>query len=214
MKKITATLLTLLFATFTFQSLANSVMLFEEGTHYQVINKTATKTPNITEFFSFYCPHCYKFEFLAKEIEKQLPKEGTFKKSHVDFMRNTSIETQQALSRALVVAEKYQMRDKMMDAIFVHIHKKKIGFSNEADIGKLFAANGIDSNKFRLGMKSVSVKATADKMKEVQDDLSKRRILNGVPMFVVNGKYKLLSRELKSKEDYLSLVNFLLAKDN
>lgn len=211
MKKIALSFMTLLFSVLVFQSSAG-VLLFEEGKHYQVISKTATSTPNVTEFFSFYCPHCYRFEFLAREIEGQLPEGAKFEKSHVDFMRTTSTETQQALSRALVVAEKFNMGHKMVDAIFEHIHKKKDTFSSEADIRALFEANGIEGKKFDDAMKSFTVKGAANKMKKMQDDLSNRSILSGVPMFIVNGKYKLLSKELKSKDDYLALVQFLLTK--
>lgn len=208
MKKIAV-----LFVTLLFSSIANAVPeLWQEGVHYQVINENASSEPNVTEFFSFYCPHCYKFEFVAREIEKTLPDGAKFKKSHVDFMRTTSTETQQALSRALVAAEKLNVGHEMVDAIFEHIHKKREAFKDEEDIKKLFIANGIDAAKYDKVIKSFSVKGEANKMKKAQDELSKNRVLTGVPMFIVNDKYKLLSRELRSMEDYLSLVKFLLAK--
>jgi thiol:disulfide interchange protein DsbA len=212
MKKIALSFLALVFSALVFNTHASSVLLYEEGKHYQVISTTASTTPNITEFFSFYCPHCYKFEFVAREMEKKLPPGAKFQKSHVDFMRTTSAETQQALSRALVIAEKFEIGHKMVDAIFKYIHKDKGNFANEGDIRKLFEDNGVDGDKFDKAMKSFTVKTAAKKMKKLQDDLSDQRFLSGVPMFVVNGKYKLLSKELKSMEDYLALVDFLLAK--
>ncbi|MFT5164553.1 MAG: thiol:disulfide interchange protein DsbA [Alteromonadaceae bacterium] len=208
MKKIAVSFVALLFSTLMFN--ASAVLQFQEGTHYEVINKTASSKPNVTEFFSFYCPHCYKFEFVAKEIEKQLPEGVTFKKSHVDFMRTTSIETQQALSRAMIAAEKFKMGHKMTDAIFKYIHKDKKNFANVEDIYALAAANGIDGEKFTKAMNSFTVKGAASKMKKAQEDLSNSRALTGVPMFVVNDKYKVISKELKSMEDYQALVQFLL----
>lgn len=208
MKKIAVSFVALLFSSLIFN--AQAVLKFKEGTHYEVISKTASSQPNVTEFFSFYCPHCYKFEFVAKQLEKDLPENATFKKSHVDFMRTTSAATQQALSRALIVAEKFDVGHKMVNAIFVHIHKEKKNFSNEADIRQLFVDNGIDGDKFDKAMKSFSVKGAASKMKKAQNDLGPK--LTGVPMFVVNDKYKVLGRELKSMEDYQELVQFLLAK--
>ncbi|GAD00455.1 periplasmic thiol:disulfide interchange protein DsbA [Agarivorans albus MKT 106] len=43
---------------------------FKEGTHYDVIKQTATAKPEVIEFFSYYCPHCFKFEPVAESIKK------------------------------------------------------------------------------------------------------------------------------------------------
>ena len=102
MKKIAV-----LFIAMVFSTMASAIPLrFEEGKHYEVVGKIASATPNVTEYFSFYCPHCYKFEGIVRSLEESLPKGVKFKKSHVDFMRSASPETQRALSRAMVVGEK------------------------------------------------------------------------------------------------------------
>jgi thiol:disulfide interchange protein DsbA len=203
-----------LFFALVFSTVASAIPLrFEEGKHYEVISKNASTTPVVTEYFSFYCPHCYKFEFVAKGMEKALPKGVKFEKSHVDFMRSASQETQQNLSRAMVAAEKLGLGHKIIDAIFDQIHKQRKPFKDMADIKKLFVANGVSEDKFDKAMNSFSVKGAANKMKKSQDDLSNRRVMTGVPMFIVNNKYKLLSKELRSIEDYNELVQFLLNKD-
>lgn len=215
MKKIVTSFVALLLSTvFAALSLSAqaSVLLYEEGKHYAVVSKTLSSKPNVTEYFSFYCPHCYKFEFVAKEIEKGLPDSVKFQKSHVDFMRSATPETQQALSRALVAADKLDVGHKMIEAIFAHIHKDRKPFSGEADIRKLFVENGVDGKKFDNAMKSFSVKGAANKMKKAQSDFAFGRGINSVPTFVVNGKYQLLAAELKSMEDYQNLVNYLLEK--
>ncbi|MFT4926989.1 MAG: thiol:disulfide interchange protein DsbA [Phenylobacterium sp.] len=212
MKKIAQSFAVLMLSALFFSAQAN-VLLFEEGKHYEVIGQTASSKPNITEFFSFYCPHCFKFEFIAEGIEHNLPENVTFKKSHVDFLRAASPETQHALTRAMVTAQKLKVGHKMVKAIFEHIHTQKQTFTGEADIRKLFVANGIDGKQFDSAMKSFGVKGAANQMKKAQDTLSAKRALTGVPMFVVNDKYKILSKELRSLEDYNALVQFLLSKD-
>lgn len=203
-----------LFVTLLFSSMVSAIPLrFEEGKHYEVVSKVASTTPNVTEFFSFYCGHCYKFEFIAKSLEKSLPEGVSFKKSHVDFLRAASQETQQSLTRALVVGEKLGIKGKITDAIFSQIHEKRQPFSSNDDIKSLFVANGADGKKFDQLMKSFGVKGAANKMKKVQDELSSRQVLTGVPMFLVNDKYKIVSKELRSMDDYNALVEFLLAMD-
>ncbi len=31
---------------------------FEEGVHYEVVAERGTKKPEVTEYFSFFCPAC------------------------------------------------------------------------------------------------------------------------------------------------------------
>jgi len=198
-----------------FTSAANSIpLLFEEGKHYQVINDKASTAPNVTEFFSFYCPHCFRFESLAKDIENTLPENVTFKKSHVEFMRSAPADIQQALTRALVLANKLDNKDKIIADIFAQIHTKRKGFKNKNEVKEIFLSNGVDEEFYDEKMKSRNVKGIAYRMKNRQENLSMRKILTGVPMFIINNKYKILSKELHSKEDYIKLVNFLLNLDS
>ena len=50
-----------------------------EGKQYQTIGLGHSVQPEVTEFFSFYCPHCYSFEMqykIPQKIKEALP-EGT-----------------------------------------------------------------------------------------------------------------------------------------
>jgi thiol:disulfide interchange protein DsbA len=208
MKKFTALIFTLLIS-----SMASATpWLFEEGKHYEVVAKVASAKPTVTEYFSFYCPHCFKFEFVARQIEDALPEGASFAKSHVDFMRTASSEVQQSLTSAMVTAEKMGVKHKIVDAIFSRIHKERKAFKDDADIRALFAANGVDVEKFDKLNRSFAVQSAAKQMKKAQDDLSRRQVLTSVPTFIVNNKYKILPRELRSVADYNSLVEYLLAK--
>ena len=66
MKKV----LFLLGALFSFNAFAANL---EEGKQYVQVSQTASAQPEVIEFFSFYCPHCYAFEMESvnpiKEIE-------------------------------------------------------------------------------------------------------------------------------------------------
>ena len=55
MKKV----LFLLGALFSFNAFAANL---EEGKQYVQVGQTASAQPEVIEFFSFYCPHCYAFE--------------------------------------------------------------------------------------------------------------------------------------------------------
>lgn len=206
MKKIAVLLITLLFTT-----MASAVPLrFEEGKHYEIISQTASSKPKLTEYFSFYCPHCFRFEMVAKALERNLPKDAKFVKSHVDFMRSASPEVQASLTRAMVAAEKMGVKEKVVEAIFSRIHVDRKPFKDVTDVNKLVADLGVDASKFDKLVNSFGVKGAAKKMKKVQDELTGKGVLTSVPMFIVNDKYKILPQELKSMEDYKDIVAYLL----
>ena len=207
MKKFAALFITLMFST-----MASAIPLrFEEGKHYQVISSVASSEPKLTEYFSFYCPHCFKFEPIAKILAKSLPANAKFEKSHVDFMRTAPKEIQGALTRALVVSEKLGVDDKVIPAIFNQLHVKRVAFKSDDDIINLVSTLGVDTEKFTKLFNSSGAKRAAENMKKVQHDLSKRNVLTSVPMFIVNDKYKINARELRSEQDYKDLIAFLLA---
>ena len=86
MKKI----LFLLGALFSFNAFAANL---EEGKQYIQVGQTASAQPEVIEFFSFYCPHCYAFEMeyhIPKQVAESLPKGTEFKQYHVNFLGRQS----------------------------------------------------------------------------------------------------------------------------
>lgn len=188
---------------------------FEQGKQYDVVADTATSTAEVKEFFSFYCPHCYQFEPIIQKIEHQLPAGTTFKKMHVDFMRAAPPEIQELLTRAYVVANAQQQGDKIALAIFNHIHRNHAVFNDEADIRQLMLINDLDAKTYDQAMQGAQVTAAVKQMKDEQNDLASRRILTGVPMLLVNGKYRINLGALDAQnieQELQDLIAFLLAK--
>lgn len=62
---------------------------YKDGKQYTTLSREATEEPQVMEFFSFFCPHCYDFEnvyHMTDVFKKQLPENGKMVKYHVDFM--------------------------------------------------------------------------------------------------------------------------------
>ncbi|MBZ9613182.1 thiol:disulfide interchange protein DsbA/DsbL [Rheinheimera maricola] len=189
---------------------------FELGKHYEVIAEQPTAKPEVKEFFSFYCGGCNAFEPIAQSIAKKLPEGTEFKKVHVDFIRAATPEMQNALSRAYLIAKSQGKGNQIATAIFNQIHVSRVPFSNENDIRSLMLINDIDGETYDKAMKSFSVRGAANQMKKEQDELSNRRILTGVPMLVVNGKYKIKNEALDARnyeQEMQQLIDYLLQKD-
>lgn len=189
---------------------------FVEGKHYEVISEIKTAKPEVKEYFSFYCAGCNAFEPVAQSIAKKLPENTEFKKVHVDFIRAASPELQNTLARAYLVAKSQGKGDQVASAIFNQIHRNRAPFSNENEIRSLVLIHDIDADTYDKAMKSFSVRGAANQMKKEQDELSEKRILTGVPMLVVNGKYKINNAELDSRnfeKEMQELITYLLHKD-
>ena len=190
---------------------------YQEGTHYTVVSSEATKKPEVREFFSFYCGHCFKFEPFMASVKKQLPKGVKFEFNHVDFLRGASPTMQQMLTKAVIVAEQMGMDAPLMRAVFNYIHVQRAVLTSEKDIRNIFVLNGADGEKFDKLMKSFNVNSQAKSMKKHQENMTAKRALTGVPTIIVNGKYKIDPAKLDRnnfEKDYQNLVKYLLELDS
>ena len=180
---------------------STTVALYKEGVHYAVINQgPKAQQLEIKEYFSFLCPHCFQFYLnVLPKLEKHLPKGVKFTQSHVDFLGG---QTGKDLSRAFAVAELLNVKDKMDKVLFDTIHVKRQRIVNLSDIRKLFVANGVDGKEFDSVVNSFAVNARVAKMaRDAKDDQ-----INGVPELVINGKYKVLKKEIKTWDDFIKIA--------
>ncbi|MCL1043270.1 thiol:disulfide interchange protein DsbA/DsbL [Shewanella marisflavi] len=177
---------------------------YKEGVHYTVINEgPATAKPEIAEFFSFYCPHCYNFaKVQVPQIKANLPEGVVFKQNHVEFIGR---EMGPEMSRAFAVAHQLKVEEKMEHALFSAIHDKKQRFTSRDDIRKLFIANGIDGKDFDAAANSFMVSAQMAQMKRATENAK----LSGVPALVVNGKYRVETGAIKSYDELLQIAYYL-----
>ncbi|MCF2911101.1 thiol:disulfide interchange protein DsbA/DsbL [Pseudoalteromonas sp. DL2-H2.2] len=185
---------------------------FTDGKHYQTLTTAKSDSAKVTEFFSYYCPHCFQFEPVAKALEKNLPAGAVFEKSHVNFLGGLSPQVQSYLSYAYIIAKHHGKAQQVSDQIFNTIHVQQVQLKDLKDIKKLLEANGISGEQFDAAMASMPVISAEKAMVEKQDTFSKAGALTGVPTFIVNDKYKINLRELSSQAELDELVKHLLEK--
>ena len=186
---------------------------YKEGKQYTVVSDKASSKPEVREFFSFYCPHCFRFEPFMEGVKKNLPEGVNFELNHVDFLRAASPQIQQMLGKAIVVSEQMGMQKKITGALFKFIQVDRGAITSEKDLRNIFVLNGADGAKFDKLMKSFSVNSKAKMMKKKQDYYAKKGSLTGVPTVIVNGKYRINNQELDRnnfEQDYNNLVKYLL----
>ncbi|WP_286263463.1 DsbA family protein [Thalassotalea atypica] len=211
MKKTFASLLMALVLPF----IANAAN-YTEGVQYTQVSEKASKSPEVREYFSFYCPHCLRFEPFFAGVKKGLPEGVKFERNHVDFLRMASPQIQFSLTKALATAQQLKVEEKVVAAIFNYIQKQRAVISADKDIRNIFVLNGVDGEAFDKAFKSFAVNSKAKLMKKSQDDLTKKRALTGVPAIVVNGKYRINADKLDRnnfEQDYKNLIEYLVKLD-
>ena len=192
---------------------------YKEGEHYTKVSDKLSSKPEVREFFSFYCPHCFKFEPFFEDVKKQLPKEVKFIRNHVDFLRSASPEIQFMLTKAVVVAKQLNVEKMIVGKIFNYVHVQRASFASERDIRNVFVLNGVDGAAFDKAFKSFATNSQAKQMKKIQDYFANKRAITGVPATIVNGKYRINTQALKNSSteaavaDYVKLVKYLQTLD-
>jgi len=203
----------LLLVTLTFFSFFHSAQAteFVEGKHFQTIQGNLTAKKEVSEFFSFYCPHCFRREPIINELLKSIPSDVVFKKNHVNSMPGRKIAIEDDLTKALITAKILKVDDKMIPAIFNYIHVRHADFDNRKDIKNLFMINDIDGDKFDKTFNSFSVSREFKNMNR-KTELLRKQGISSVPTLIINGKYKVNDKQIKDMNEYKALVMFLLNK--
>ncbi|MGL4683405.1 MAG: thiol:disulfide interchange protein DsbA [Hafnia alvei] len=187
-----------------------SAAQFSEGDQYVKLDKSITNEPQVLEFFSFYCPHCYEFEevyHVSDAVRKGLPEGVKMTKYHVEFLGPLGKQ----LTQAWAVAMALGVEDKITQPMFEAVQKTQSVQSPE-DIRNVFIKAGVSAADYDGALNSFVVKSLVVQQEKAAEDLQ----LRGVPAIFINGKYMVKNDGLdtSSMDSYVQqfshVVNFLL----
>lgn len=198
MKKYIVVLFTLLMA-----PLVSAAPEFKEGVEYKVVNEVASSKPEVTEFFSYVCSHCYSFEPLMQKLQERVP-EVQLKKVPVAFLGR---EMGPVLQRAYGAAVLLKVEDKLTPAIFDQIHRQKKMPNGLGDIKAIFVANDVEAKDFDGVINSFALNG----MIAQYDRATERFNVRGTPTIVVRDKYELNMSEIGSEDRFYRVVEYLLS---
>lgn len=186
-------------------SLSAHAAQFKEGQHFKVLDLQASAKPTVTEFFSFYCPHCNSFEPVIQQLKAQLPENAKLQKNHVSFMGGNMGES---MSKAYATMIALKVDEKMVPVMFNRIHNMRKAPKNDEELRQIFIDEGVDAKAFDAAFNGFAV----DSMVRRFDKQFKDSGLSGVPAVVVNNKYLVQAQSIKTMDEYFELVNYLLTK--
>lgn len=189
-----------------------SAAQFTDGQQYVSLPKPVAGEPQVLEFFSFFCPHCYQFERLyhiSDAVKKNLPADTKVTKYHVDFLGG---DFGPVVTHAWAVALALGIEDKVTAPIFDGIQKTQT-ITDAASLKAAFiSAAGITSEQYDAAWNSFAVKALVAQQEKAASDVD----LRGVPAMFVNGKYMVNNGGLDTSSmdnfvaEYANVVKFLV----
>lgn len=179
-----------------------------EGRDYHLINPAVpTSDPAkivVTQFFSYQCPHCYKFEKPHAAWAAKLPADVKAERAAVSIGHATWVPAAQAFY-ALTALKAVPAID---DAFFGAIHRQRLGLTDQASIAAWVAKQGIDRAEFEKMSRSFSVQLQTRRA----EDLSRKVRLPSVPAIAIDGRYLVPIKDDGDFRDQLALVDTLIER--
>ncbi len=192
--------------------------LWQEGVNYtRLVPAQPTAVPagqiEVLEFFWYACPHCYAIDPLVESWRKTKPGFVTFMRVPVMWS-----EAHRSTARLYYTLQDMGKLDQVHSAVFKEIHVNNDPLIandpndaagaervQEAFVKKL----GISGDAFTKAYHSFAVETDLQRA----DQLVQRYRVEGVPTFVINGKFVADVRSAGSPERLLALVDDLAAQE-
>jgi thiol:disulfide interchange protein DsbA len=137
----------------------------------------------VTEFFSYACQHCFRFNPSLTIWVSKLPKDVVFERVAVVFGR----QVWAAPAKIFYALQTLGKVEQLSPDVFGAIHVEHKDFQIDKDIFDWMGAHGVEREKFAAAYNAFSMKASLAR----GDQLAQTYRLPGVPALVVDGKYML-----------------------
>jgi len=198
--------------------------LWVAGKHYTVIPTQRTNVPagkvEVMEVFSYGCPACNQFLPTMKKLKASLPANAQLVYLPASWNKG---EAWPMFQRAYLTAQSLGVAEKGHDAMFQAIWATgELGVTEPS--GRLKKDLPTIENAARFYERVAGVKAAdfVNASKSFSVDLKMRQAdtqitamqVSGTPTLVVNGKYRVNNESLKTNDEMIDLVKFLVAKES
>ena len=158
----------------------------------------------VTEFFSYQCPHCYRFAKPYAAWTAGLPSDVRTDRAAVAIGH----EAWNASAQAFYALSLLKAVPRLDDAFFGAIHQERKPLNDEASITNWVAGQGIDRTQFQNAYRSFSVQLQTKRA----DDLTRAVRLPSVPALLIDGKYLLPVSDNGNFTDQLAFAKTLIAR--
>jgi thiol:disulfide interchange protein DsbA len=180
----------------------------EAGKQYvELSNPVPVSEPGkieVVELFWYGCGHCYKFEDTINPWIEKLPEDVNFRRIPAMFGGMWNIHGQMFITLEAMKAE-HSVHSAIFNAI--HVQGKKLATPEE--MADFLATQGVDKDEFLKTYNSFAVKGQVEKSKK----LAMAYQITGVPVMIVNGKYRFDIGSSGGPDQALQVADFLIQKE-
>lgn len=178
---------------------------FQEGRDYSTLEgQGAAESPGVVEYFSFSCPGCFAMEPYIKALDEKLALSAfssKVRRVHTPFGGQKATLSQKAFALLSVLdAEQHHY------AIFKRVQVERNVFNDESELIDYFQTLGYQRTLIEGALTSFTLDSLLRKM----DSESKKLKIMTVPSLVVNGRFQINIKMIKSHQDLQTLVQYLL----
>ena len=183
---------------------------YQEGVHYELIEPAIhagiSDRVVVTEFFSYGCGHCYNFEPLLESFESRLPDGVVVQRTPVIWNNNSGMKL---LAKTYYAVEVLDVFEPVHGAVFNTIHRQRKRLSSPEAVRAVFIENGVDAKDFDRAFGSFGI----DSMVRQAAARTEGARVQGTPSLMVNGKYRIDTRQAGSQANMLKIAAFLADKE-
>ena len=183
---------------------------YEEGVHYELIEPAihtgVSDRVVVTEFFSYGCGHCYNFEPLLESFDARLPDGVMLQRTPVIWNNNPGMKL---LAKTYYAVEVLDVFEPVHGAVFNAIHRQRKRLSSPEAVKAVFVENGVSDSDFDRAFGSFGI----DSMVRQAAARTEGARINGTPSIMVNGKYRIDTRQAGSQANMLKIAAFLADKE-
>jgi len=158
----------------------------------------------VVELFWYGCPHCYQFESSINPWAEKLPEDVNFVRIPALFGGLWNVHGQ-----LFITLENMGVDDKVHKAVFDAYHNEGKKLATPEEMADFLVTQGIDKAKFLGTYNSFAVKGQMEKAKK----LAMAYKITGVPVLIVNGKYRFDIGSAGGPEQALNVADQLIAKE-
>lgn len=188
--------------------IARSALAFDEGIDYKAVSAPQiTETPGkveVLELFWYGCPHCYHLE---PELAQWLAK----KPEYIAFRRMPAVlgDNWAMGAKVFYAAELLGVIERLNIALFKAIQEEHLDLNNQAAVADWFAMHGVNRDDFLKALNAFVVDIKVRRSTQIAGELG----LDGVPSFLVNGKFLTSPSMTASVETAFKVINELAARE-
>jgi thiol:disulfide interchange protein DsbA len=157
----------------------------------------------VLEFFWYGCPHCYQLEPALGAWLKTLPKDAQARRVPAVFR-----DDWMPGARLFHTLSQMKLLERVHPQVFRAYHEERINLNDPAVLGDWIARQGVDRKQFERIYNSFTTQSQAAQ----GGQLARTYGIQGVPAFIVDGKYQTSMSMTGSEARLFEVLDQLIAK--